>query len=194
MESNRERAIKFMDVTKTAPISCLSLRSSPVHGHGLFTTSEFPANTILTVYPPHYVIYRAADGKDSFMLADKTVHGHEFKREYWDYGIEVTEELSIVGNPKVALHSGLIGHMANDGAYTPGMDLGDYDRMSKLHNNSEFQIYHDRIVLVSTRDITDGEEVLTEYGHGYWLTRSTLQTPSSEYPGLSEIGVKELEV
>lgn len=156
----------------------VAVYASPIHGKGIFTTHDVVTGDQLTTYPEH-----ARKHTDGTMIisATGTKMGRELTGAIWrDYALDIGDGVKIVAHPDVM--DGGLGHLANDGVGPEDILLYSLLNMepqqikdkiaAEAQCNSKFTIEPDsgRIVLVATKDIKAGEEVLVHYGLKYWLS------------------------
>lgn len=157
------------------------VRLSSVHGRGLFTTVDVPANALLALYPPDAILVQDGTEKFAVLLNPEatTVPPEEIRRAY---GATIDEHIVIVGYPDVNHGDMFQAHIANDGA-KGSLTLLDpreqverereiYTACSTAKQNAalvKHKSVPEWIVLRATRPIQAGEEILITYGYGYWL-------------------------
>jgi hypothetical protein len=164
------------------------VRTSTIHGRGLFATTDLPPNALLALYPPDAVLIQ--DGQDKFAIlldpTSTTVPPEEIRRAY---GATVDKNIVVVGYPDVDHGPMFQAHIANDGA-KGSLSLLDkpediarermiYTAVSTRKQNATLVRHKsvpEWICLRTTRPVRAGEEILITYGHGYWLGNNLYRT------------------
>lgn len=157
------------------------VRTSAIHGRGLFATKDLPRNALLTLYPPDAVLIQ--DGTDKFAIllnpSSTTVPPEEIRR---GYGATIDTNIVVVGYPDVDHGKMFQAHIANDGA-KGSLSMLDkpedvarerviYTAVSSQKQNGALVRHKsvpEWICLRTTRPVHTGEEILITYGYGYWL-------------------------
>lgn len=157
------------------------VRTSTIHGRGLFATKDLPPNALLALYPPDAVLIQ--DGTDKFAIllnpTSTTVPPEEIRRAY---GATIDQNIVIVGYPDVDHGPMFQAHIANDGA-KGSLSMLDkpediereraiYTAVSTRKQNGSLVRHKsvpEWICLRTTRFVRAGEEILITYGYGYWL-------------------------
>ena len=85
-------------------------------GRGLFAKKPIRKNTLITLYPVHFIIKYNKDKKDEFALCDKLYNREEYSdannlAKCIDYYLKVTEDYYIMGDPK---HFVMIKHIIQE--------------------------------------------------------------------------------
>lgn len=135
-------------------------------GRGLFAKKPIRKNTLITLYPVHFIIKYNKDKKDEFALCDKLYNREEYSdannlAKCIDYYLKVTKDYYIMGDPKHSENMDLIGHFCNDKAYNPRKTYKPEKNNCALHN----------LRIISLRDIKAGEELCLTYGKDYWYSK-----------------------
>lgn len=127
---------------------------SPIHGLGVFATREIKRKEIITLYP--------ANIRNNIPI--------EFRDYIYNY-----KNISIAGNPKIYDDTTYLGHMINDASNSPIQE--QYGAEVIKSSNSVFHnvLYSNGklayVVVVASKNITIGQEILTPYGCQYWSRR-----------------------
>merc|ERR1712129_250017 len=149
---------------------------------GLFATRRISPEDIVTLYPGDALRYypvtetgvsptrsgvKFADHVPSSMRNAEAVLG-----KYRPYAYDIDGYYAAVGLPELSQNPAYQGHMCNDGAtLQPGGALSKYTSDSTANNNASLECLLDGLVVViASRVIEEGEEVLVSYGAEYWMT------------------------
>lgn len=186
-----ELAVNLLDVP--IPLNKVEVRASPIHGRGVFAKQKINKGELITIYPAHYVSVRPG-GHDnpgslgcigSSLVERKGLVLTETIRSF--YAFDVTEHYVIYGHPDLIDNPAFLGHMINDGAKGHSTkathnqkELLVYTKVSLALSNSKFQVVGGLcVVIVATKEIQIGDEVLVTYGYSYWTSVNTKQHPVS---------------
>lgn len=167
-------------------IDNVEVKSSPVHGKGVFATKNIKEGDLITLYPGDIVAYIPdANGKDKNHLVlpfysermEKANSEASNKKEniydlYSSYKYNVNDHYTIIGCPEFTDNPSYCGHLINDRCDFDKITPEIYSKLSLLKTNSKFvNIARDsHVVIVARRDIVKGEEIFISYGVGYWET------------------------
>jgi hypothetical protein len=170
------------------PLNRVTVAPSPIHGNGVFATRQIVPGEIITLYPGDATLrfgprYSQDHGKDFAATHDCIIAPHVpdpirdmkaviSKCQAYSYG--VGKGFAVVGFPELAHDCAYLGHMCNDGAsLNAGEEHLAYLSKCNAANNASFKTMLDaHVVVVATRPIEPGDEVLVEYGPSYWQTLS----------------------
>jgi len=146
----------------------IELKTVKGKGKGLFAKQNIRKNTLITLYPVHFIIKYNKDKKDEFALCDNLYDREKYDdannlAECIDYYLQVTEDYYIMGDPKHYQNMDLIGHFCNDKGYHPKKTYKPNLNNSALHD----------LRIISLRDIKAGEEITVAYGRDYWYKRDS---------------------
>ena len=135
-------------------------------GKGLFAKKAIKKNTLITLYPVHFIIKFNKDKKDEFALCNNLYNIEDYENannlsECIEYYLQVTKDYYIMGDPKHYKNMDLIGHFCNDKGYHPKKTYKPDLNNSALHN----------LRIISLRDIKAGEEITVAYGRDYWYNK-----------------------
>jgi len=156
----------------------LEIRSSSIHGKGVFAKKDIHPNQVVTLYPCHGVMI----GKLGY-CAKK--HRGDYEKALFnpdDYKIKLRKgsDTFIYGNPYTQDES-LVGHLIND-SYKDVRDFKNIDKanipkcvirylISSIKSNNCALVQCEEYVYVkTTKFIHKGEELLAPYGYGYWCS------------------------
>lgn len=167
----------------------LNVRSGPsaLHGLGAFANAPLPAGTVATLYPVHSIgigSQRVASAEDAEYWKEPCTSAYRSQAFHastpgfptagplqgWAPGVYVD------ANPTRPHVPGWMAHLANDCAVvgadaTEAEILAYYATCEQKANCAmlPFGAAAPVMALVTTRDVEDGEELLTAYGHSYWV-------------------------
>ncbi len=160
------------------------IKKSNVHGLGVFAKEQIKKGTIITLYPPHYVVlYPNGRSKKNEqvikgLIKSDIVIDNNLEYEcvlHNQYHFDIDESYSICGDRQIINDMNFVGHMLNDGAGYPfkndynKKDFNLYNELSIEKNNSKFDIIDNiYVVIITTKDINIDDEILTAYGYSYW--------------------------
>ena len=171
--------------------SHIEVKTSNIHGKGVFATDNIPAGSIITFYPAHSVcidglFYFFKDyDNDSFK---ENIENNNYCKIYGFSGGFSTytngDNITIIGNPDNTENTLLLGHMINDAAgnvfeniryeETDGIKfknaVATYYVNGKNKKNCKISVQPDSLIcyVVATRNIVAGEELLVLYDSIYW--------------------------
>ncbi len=167
------------------------IKDSNIHGKGIFAKENIKKGTIITLYPPHYVVLYP-DGRiseNNGMVTKRVWKSNIVENnnlEYNDaqhipYEFMIDENFSICGDRQLINDMNFVGHMSNDGVnysfkndYNK-KDLNLYTKLDIKKNNSKIDIIDDiYVVIITTKDINIDDEILTRYGYDYWMRKKNM--------------------
>ena len=164
------------------PINKCYVKKSNIHGNGLYAKVSLKKREIITFYPCHVLKLipqknRSEKHKAGFIFSKLIDNDYQKKimdnREYYyGYSVDVNDTYSIIGLPEISNDPSHLGHFSNDGArgHTP-KDKNIYDNVTMIKSNAGFEIICDcQVAVIAIKDINVDEEILTIYGHDYWLS------------------------
>lgn len=131
---------------------------SPVHGSGVFATKDVEAGTILTGYPIHAIRISSSN----YLLTRDNSKDDGISYKTLDYMVATGHsDFSVGADPSV--HDPCrCGHLCND-----------YRGTGKRPNAAIMPFFGGIFTSISSLSpIREGEEVLIDYGEGYWRSRS----------------------
>lgn len=158
------------------------VKSSKIHGLGVFSKEKIHKNEIITFYPGHWVISYLCEnpeiGKESDILIFHNEEVEKRKLKYddflrIDYNFAIDRYYGICGDPRIYDDPSYLGHMINDGVeghHKKDMEL--YYTVSKDKNNAIYKNIGNVgfcVAIVALRDIEPDEEILISYGYNYWI-------------------------
>ncbi len=162
---------------------------SKVHGNGLFASRDLKKGDYITSYPPHFVVITPNPTMDIAKITDEEIphcvvpspFNPHLTLEYEimkTYCYEINRYIKLCGLPDKIDNYNMLGHMPNDGVKGHStrdnyifQDEEIYNNVSRLKNNSEFEIHESTYVyLMATKNIRKDEEILVSYNYGYWIS------------------------
>jgi SET domain-containing protein len=174
--------LKLDMLTKRLPFELdnVVIKSSNIHGRGLFANKNINKGDLITFYPADIVeYYPNKDGhKDGHIAA--LFPSVEYAKKYGNqkekflnaYGFMINSEYSIYGHPSFDNDKNYMGHFINDGAKSDSSEKADkiYTIVSLKKANCEFYILKGdlHVAIIASRDILEGEELFISYGIQYW--------------------------
>ena len=157
----------------------IEVRTSDLHGNGVFAKDDIPIGTIVTFYP---VDGYNEDNSSNYKISEDWVRQENTNME--DHGCLVSDDdthpLKIVANPNKISNLMLIGHMINDsigntfdGTTTSNIKNGIYEYYTKSNNNCKLKInkQYGIIYIITIKNIKKDQELTFSYGPLYWFTR-----------------------
>lgn len=144
------------------------------HGRGLFSDSYIPIDTVVTLYPAHYLCVKVKGDTHT------VIHPQGLPPIDPAYRISLNDIVSFTGCPEITDNPWFFGHMPNDPCDISLLKKGKEHKflqhysVAVHHANVRFHTEHDCIYLVSTRPIKAGDEIVVAYGPDYWFTRAGL--------------------
>jgi len=148
----------------------IELKTVKGKGKGLFAKKNIRKNTLITLYPVHFIVKynRDKNKKNEFALCDNLYDREKYDTannlaECLDYYLQVNEEYYIMGDPKHYKNMDLIGHFCNDKGYHPKKTYKPDLNNAALH----------QLAIISLRDIKAGEEITVAYGRDYWYKKDS---------------------
>jgi hypothetical protein len=167
--------------SKQHPLICIA-PSTVCDGLGLFAVADIPANACLTAYAGRHCL------RDHDVIDDEGTTGR-YKYKCTDGTIIDAEQPA---QCDVLQHG--IAHLANDAIHETVTgrsnncllverqcaQLAHYGLPSRINHLGHIIKTFTRVYLITTTPVAQGEELLTPYCIGYWLTRD----PATYPPGL----------
>ena len=167
----------------------ISVTSGPSsrHGLGAFASRDLPAGSVATLYPVHSIgvgAQRVACAEDADHWKEPCTSAYRSQAlhastpgaadagplQAWAPGVYID------ANPGRAHVPGWLAHLANDCAVLPAAaaeaDILTYYAAAASQCNCVMLPFGSAapiMALVTTRDVAEGEELLTAYGHSYWM-------------------------
>lgn len=174
----------------------VEIRPSPIHGRGVFAAREIREGEILSIYRISGLFTR--DMRTGKYMPTVFSPGWHTSEEMLQNAYKINEYEYVVGDVFNTDHPALIGQMVNDAGYDPFdenlmlteevvdldqslLDDGDLVMYPRVFNKAK---YNDRIrryanahtlltehmimTIQASRDIAKDEEVLINYGVGFW--------------------------
>ena len=155
------------------------VRSSEIHGKGVFAAQDIAAGEVVTLYPADWIAFmphepRRTPGHYELIVPSNRVNKPEGGLDN-AYVYDVCANYSIQGDPTQHDDPNYLGHMLNDAARasTDPRTHPIYRACTLAKSNCKFVIKNGITVAVTAkRDITAGEELLVPYGLAYWTSHS----------------------
>ena len=149
------------------------LKESSVHGLGVFAQKDLKAGELITIYPPHYVLYypqgKEADQNNIEAYLNDTFSQAKITPELYDiYSFNVNSYYSFYGDPEIR-DPDFLGHMINDGVKST--DPVEYNKLFLIKNNAtpvDVGKFGLTLAIMAIKDIKKDEEILIPYGVEYW--------------------------
>lgn len=189
---------KYVSVLKTMQnmswiygfkLSKVIVKSSKIHGKGLFCIDKIHKDEIITLYPGDIVQYtEKLDNKQSQSGINKQNMVLHFKSPRFEsevdvklkneHSFQINDNFIIIASDKYTSDTSYLGQFINDGAKNSSTKSEKiYNNISTAKKNSEFRTVNDKyVVSIATRDIEPGEEILTTYGVEYWNSYNEMNT------------------
>jgi SET domain-containing protein len=182
---------KIMAATDDYGLSKAVVRTSPVHGCGVFAQTNITQGDLITLYPCDVLkrgAYTCAPGRfhNEFSILDTTTRQARFVKDS-TYTVDINHSESIIGVPTFSDDNNYIGHLINDSALVRSLTLNRrcgrnarktrgvraaraYTVASCIGANCRFRVVAEGLMtgVEATRDITAGDELFVSYGVGYW--------------------------
>ena len=186
------------NLRKYLPAPVCEVRPSRIHGLGVFATQDIEPCHYVTIYPCDGATWHS-DATDD----DTCMHFGWPSAVTWTerhtYQQEVrpppgARAMAIYGDPLLHDDPHFVGHMINDGAKCSSFESAEvYEAISERKANCHF--ISSIGAIISSRHIKAGEELLTSYGHRYWLRLREIEEKSTPAVCLPDAGVQleELE-
>ena len=181
------------NLRKYLPDPVCEVRPSRIHGLGVFATQDIEPCRYVTMYPCD-----GATWHPDLWEGDKSMHFGWPSTVTWlerhTYQQEVkpppgARAMAIYGDPLLHDDPNFVGHMINDGAKCNSLESADvYQAISQRKANCQF--IGSIGALISVRHIKAGEEILTNYGHKYWLLLRKIEESSTPAVCLPDVGVQ----
>lgn len=168
------------------PLNKVEIRSSRIHGKGVFAKENIRKGEIITMYPGDILRYYFNKDKGSppkggskcGIMVSSSV-SDEMYREIMNnpldgnlakYMFDVNDCYNIIGHPDLISDPAYFGHMCNDGARSSSYaDVQIYSNVCLLLNNSMYyNIIDCHVAIMAYKDIKINEEILVSYGLNYW--------------------------
>ena len=172
-------------------LSKARIGTSVVHGNGVFASQNLRRGELITVYPSDVVAFDdAKQGGMRLHRSDgkKLTHIDTMKLLPYMCRVEGTN-LSIAADPDREACPAACGHLINDGSFlhTPNFTIDEaklyIEESTRLQNCYFVPISGCCVVVLASRDIVAGEEILTAYGLSYF---QFINRPSHEQIKIEE--------
>tara|TARA_B110001450_G_scaffold35770_1_gene31448 strand:- start:805 stop:1953 length:1149 start_codon:yes stop_codon:yes gene_type:complete len=157
-----------------AGINSVTVKSSPLHGNGVFAKRPIKKGEIITMYPCHAfllcvegvgTLWAMTNGENMLRTTASMLAGYSAE-------VEPTR-ISIAGDPDIYTNDAC-GHLINDGACIMKKDFDVNDVLKYIEDSLRAQNCHFislagcALAVMASRNIKTGEEVLAAYGAGFW--------------------------
>jgi SET domain-containing protein len=153
----------------------VELRSSPIHGKGVFSTNCIEKDRIITYYPAHAIQKTINDHSVYLFTGSTFTPNHQ-------YGLSLSDKYVLVGDNEQTDNTLLLGHMINDSAKVM-IDLYNLDKIdlkisimtylftTSKKSNCMFYSDENSVFSIKTiRNIEKDEELFVRYSALYWLS------------------------
>jgi len=164
----------------------IEIHKSSLHGNGLFATANIPANSIITFYPAHILIWNS-----------KKFYGHkkykniQARQKLTNYMFKLSDKVDIMGDPKIAHNKLLLGHFINDSSVLNIDDdidtiessndlkikiknsILNYVIYSQNNSTLKFNDTYGVAYILSKKNINTGDEITMSYLPYYWFAMKT---------------------
>lgn len=134
------------------------VKKSPIEGLGVFSKENIRKGEIVTIYPSDIVRIHNKGNKYYEFCSDRPTIFYE-KYAY------KTAQCIISGDATHIKDMNLVGHIVNDGCYYDPKINNEYHTKN---NNCIYYPYRMFVLIVASKDIKKGEELLVSYGIDYW--------------------------
>jgi len=170
------------NLRKYLPDPVCEVRPSRIHGLGVFATQDIEPCSYVTMYPCDGATWHpdATDGDTCLYFGWPSAvtwpERHTYQQEVQQP--PGARAMAIYGDPLLHDDPHFVGHMINDGAKCSSLESAEvYQAISDVKANCQF--ISSIGAIVSIRHVKAGEELLTSYGHMYWLTLRKLEEEST---------------
>jgi hypothetical protein len=159
------------------------VKKSKIHGNGVFATRNLKKNDVITFYPSHCIKTYSLNNRKETQWAEVGFSDYastEFKNlmkknniMYEDYKQNISDKISIIGDPNDISDPNYLGHIINDGAKSSSpKDKEIYEFVSREKMNSFVcPLKYGIIAIVALKDISIYEEIFTTYFYEYWMDK-----------------------
>ncbi len=173
------------------------IKTSTIHGNGIFANCDILEGEIITLYPVHGVcVCPSGERGDharlgmvgAFDIFNNIQYRNPTIEDYHVYGMNHSKYIFTIGYPEIT--NGFIGHIANDGVKVKTNVFNPRQKQIYLNcaserNNARFLRLNDENLhkglkgigqyitsVTATKNISQGEEILVTYGYEYWVNKS----------------------
>lgn len=181
----------------------IELEKSPIHGHGVFATTDIKEGEIVTFYPSHGFYMNTVNGYKPYVNDNEKDFKTSLKYyiEKYCFHAECTKfgQYGVIGNPKSTKNPFFLGHMVNDGVGNifsnleyKKLTLSDFKNAiiryvlsSATKTNCKILSHPDYplVYVQTTKPIPSGTELLTAYAPMFWYCASYNKT-EEEFSGI----------
>lgn len=170
IKKTKQRVFKFavlnMPLLKQNERKCEVLNSLIILGEkGLVATQFIPLNSLITNYPPHWLISNESHTNRIRRTRVIDISNMSFEINYKrffscvKYVIECQGNW-IAGDPTLIDDHNFLAHMAND-SFNTGLESNAHFQLNFINGKMWMS-------LISSKDINPGEEIFVSYGSEYW--------------------------
>jgi hypothetical protein len=190
--------LRRVDVITNTPIELASadligLRSSKVHGRGVFATRFIPKGTLVTMYPAHVVLF--AQNADVSVAWPGAQFKEAFGQHDWEDAARNLDDYifcfskhRILAHPSLDRDPKFFGHFINDGASIESLDgiradpngsyigrpIEYYKKLSFKRQNVKFVKFGELACgIEASKNIEPGTELLATYSVQYWIIKTS---------------------
>ena len=153
----------------------VEVRTSPVHGKGVFVTKDVECGQILSLYPPDAFVFSRPGGKCQCLQVSPDIgcdreEAAAARRLYTvTLGTYGRVEVGLVGMPRLCNDPAYVAHLANDPVGDARSKKDYYARIAN-RGNAYLTGFQNSLcqALFAGKRIRAGEEVLVPYDWDYW--------------------------
>ena len=165
----------------------VELRSSLVHGKGVFATRDIAEGEVVTIYPCHEMLWRP-HGEPNWVACNG---GSVCPDANYASSVDIFGgHMGAVGDPAKTDDPRYLGHMINEGVKITRLahaaiyatlgrrrwnvcvdDIDGIETLQAFNKGFDYNLY-----VRSIRDIKKDEELFTAYGPEYWLLPKVMLT------------------
>ena len=177
---------QFADISGSAVVA-----PSPRHGLGLYASTDLAKDTVASFYPIHSL--GLEDQRLTYDPKDAAADNWESSAEYRAQVLHPQVQEQAPGvyvdvNLKRAEVSGWLAHRVNDAAVCAGAseaEILEYLETCRQECNCAlvpFGTAQPIMALYTTRDVSQGDELLICYGHSFWIEQAGGKVAADEPP------------
>ena len=160
---------------------------SPLHGRGVFAKVNIKAYEIVTLYPATNGIgFKTKNDECFFRKVDQETNLMQ------KYRMNVAKkddvDIFIEANPSKTPSPCLLGHMINDVSIIDHADISlqkvaKYMILAIQYGNcAAIRLGEGLVAMITTKDISCGDELLFPYGYSYYMTGINIQEKFESFP------------
>jgi hypothetical protein len=158
------------------------IKNSNIHDRGVFSTKNIKKGELITMYPGDIIMpYPDGRGKKGEQVRYGIVNSQSLPKKLHIsnntdpnlkhllyYAFDLSDNLSIIGHPKMIQDTSYLGHMIND-ICNEGKNETKYNQSLSKCNVAGKGICNGRyLAIIALKNIKQGEELLMSYGFKYW--------------------------